>query len=209
MENSKLMDVKQVAEYLQMNKMTIYKLVRSGEIPSFKIASEWRFKKEMIDQWLMEKMHGKAAPEESLIALPQGLKVLVVDNELFIREFFQKALTRDGYNVILAANGYDAIAKISQEKPDLVLLDIKMPGIDGIETLRRIKELNKELPVIMLSAYNNLRTSMEAVKLGAYDSLAKPFDLDEIKAIIGNALSEIQQKVTPSSPEKPKRKKPK
>ncbi len=200
-ETGRLMDVKEVADYLQINKMTVYKLVRNGDIPAFKIASEWRFKKELIDQWLMDKLHGKL-PEIAKMTIAKGKKILVIDDEMFICEFFQKALTRDGYNVILASNGYEGINKVRLETPDLVLLDIKMPGLDGLETLKQIKAANKNIPVIMLSAYVSAVTNLEATKLGAYDSLAKPFDLDEIKVIIENAFAEpIKKPGTPS--EKP------
>ncbi|MFH1259103.1 MAG: response regulator [Elusimicrobiota bacterium] len=196
-EKDRLMDVKEVADYLQINKMTVYKLVRNGDIPAFKIASEWRFKKELIDRWLMDKLHGKL-PEIAKINIPKGKKILVIDDETFIREFFQKALTRDGYNVILASSGYEGINKVQLENPDLVLLDIKMPGLDGLETLKQIKAANKNIPVIMLSAYVCADTNLETTKLGAYDSLAKPFDLDEIKVILENAIAETVKK--PGSP---------
>lgn len=200
-ENGRLLDVKEVADYLQINKMTVYKLVRNGDIPAFKIASEWRFKKELIDQWLMDKLHGKM-PEIAKIPMSKGKKILVIDDETFIREFFQKALTRDGYNVILASNGYEGLNKVRLENPDLVLLDIKMPGLDGLETLKQIKAANKNIPVIMLSAYVCASTNLEATKLGAFDSLAKPFDLDEIKVIIDNAVAEPVKKTEPPT-EKP------
>jgi excisionase family DNA binding protein len=187
MEN--LMDIKQTAEYLQMNKMTVYKLAREGKIPAFKVASEWRFRKDLIDSWLMSQL--KADAKTALAGIepkPQtGGTVLVVDDEEVIRDFFTRALT--GYRVITAASGEEAVSIIKRDRPDLVLLDIKMPGIDGIETLRQIKQIDHSVVVIMLSAHGTLRSNLEAARLGAYDSMAKPFDLKEIKAVIQSGLA--------------------
>lgn len=195
MEN--LMDIQQVAEYLQMNKMTVYKLARGGKIPAFKVASEWRFKKELIDQWLMNQLKGN--PEmESLGAemkLSHDKTVLVVDDEEIIRDFFIRTLT--GYKVLTASSGEEALNIIKKDKPDLVLLDIKMPGIDGIETLRKIKEIDSGIVVIMLSAFATLENNITAARLGAYTSIAKPFDLEEMKSIIKVAMvSEAETKET-------------
>jgi len=184
-----LMDIKQVAEYLQMNKMTVYKLAQQGTIPAFKVASEWRFKKELIEQWLMNQLKGKPGMEK----LGAGMKlghdktVLVVDDEDVIRDFFSRALT--GYKVLTASSGEEALNIIKKDKPDLVLLDIKMPGIDGIETLRKIKEIDSRIVVIMLSAFSTLETNITAARLGAYTSIAKPFDLEEMQAVIKVAMA--------------------
>jgi len=186
MEN--LMDIKQVAEYLQMNKMTVYKLAQQGTIPAFKVASEWRFKKELIEQWLMNQLKGKAGMEKlgAGMKLSYGKTVLVVDDEEVIRDFFIRALT--GYKVLTASSGEEALDIIRKDKPDLVLLDIKMPGIDGIETLKRIKEIDSSIVVIMLSAFATLENNIAAARLGAYTSIAKPFDLEEMKSIIKVAM---------------------
>jgi len=205
-----LMDIKQIAEYLQMNKMTVYKLARQGKIPAFKVASEWRFKKELIDKWLMSQLKGKHQLEgfEAEVKLEGSKAVLIVDDEEVIRDFFARTLTE--YRVLTAASGEEALSIIKKDRPDLVLLDIKMPGIDGIETLRRIKEFDASIAVIMLSAYGTLQANMEAARLGAYSSIAKPFDLKEMKSVIKSAvLSETETSEAESSfkPKKIKKKK--
>lgn len=203
-----LMDIKQVAEYLQMNKMTVYKLAQQGTIPAFKVASEWRFNKELIERWLMNQLKGKPEMEKlgDEMKLGQGKTVLVVDDEEVIRDFFSRALT--GYKVLTASSGEEALTIIKKDKPDLVLLDIKMPGIDGIETLRRIKEIDSNIAVVMLSAFASLETTITAARLGAYTSIAKPFDLEEIQSVIKGAIvSEAETKGTGSHLNVPKKKK--
>ena len=184
-----LMDIKQTAEYLQMNKMTVYKLARQSKIPSFKVASEWRFKKELIDQWLMSQLKGKGDFKRIKFEMKPEADgtVLIVDDEEIIRDFFKRTLTE--YRVLTAASGEEAIYMVKKDRPDLVLLDIRMPGIDGIETLRQIKNIDKSIAVIMLSAHGTLKTSIEAARLGAYDSIAKPFDLGEMKLVVQDALA--------------------
>ncbi|MFH1996348.1 MAG: response regulator [Candidatus Omnitrophota bacterium] len=187
------MDIKQIAEYLQMNKMTVYKLAREGKIPAFKVASEWRFRKDLIDEWLMGQIKGKPGFEKLgiEIKLEAGKTVLVVDDDEPIRDFFIRSLK--DYKVLTAASGKEALERIKKERPDLILLDIKMPGIDGIETLRRIKEIDRSIAVVMLSAYETLQTNLEAARFGAYTSMAKPFDLNEIKTTIASALGSKEE----------------
>jgi len=184
----KLLDIQQVAEYLQMNKITVYKLARSGKIPAFKVASEWRFKKDMLDAWLNSRMSGRPDMEKLVTeALPeQGSTVLVVDDEAVIRDFFTRTLK--DYKVLTAGTGEEAVDLVRKRRPDLVLLDLKMPGIDGIETLMRIKEIDRSMPVVMLSAHGTIESNMEAARLGAFASMAKPFDLSHMLSMIRTAI---------------------
>jgi len=115
-------------------------------------------------------------------------KILVVDDEQGILDFFEKALNREGYEVRTALNGQAGIKKLHDEKPDLVILDIKMPGIDGIETLRLMKKWDKDVKVLMLTAYGTLDSAKEALTLGATDFITKPFKLDYIKEVIKESL---------------------
>ncbi len=203
-----LMDIKQLSEYLQMNKMTVYKLARESKIPAFKVASEWRFRKDIIDKWLISQLKGKPEIEglDMDAKTETGKTILIVDDEEIIRDFFSRTLMH--YRVLTAADGETALDIIRSDRPDLVLLDIKMPGIDGIETLRQIKQIDESIAVIMLSAYGTLETNLEAARLGAFSSIAKPFDLRDINTVIKNAiLSEIKSMENVISSKKTGRKK--
>ena len=109
-----------------------------------------------------------------------GDKVLVVDDELEIRDLLSRFLTEEGYEVILASNGKEAIELAERENPQVILLDIMMPGIDGIETCKRLKaeEKTRFIPVIMATAFWD--TYAEAIEAGAEDFVTKPFNLAEI-----------------------------
>jgi DNA-binding NtrC family response regulator len=115
-------------------------------------------------------------------------KILVVDDEHLIRWSLEQNLKRQGYEVVTAANGEDALQMIREEQPDLVLLDIQMTGISGIEVLEKIKEYDEEIVVIMVTAHGGLETAVTAMRLGAYDYVSKPFNLDELSIIIKKAL---------------------
>ncbi|RPH88090.1 MAG: response regulator, partial [Desulfobacteraceae bacterium] len=100
--------------------------------------------------------------------------VLVVDDEPEILKSVQQILLDESYEVLCARDGHEALKKTEEENPDLVLLDIKMPGLDGIEVLQWVKTNHPQLPVIMMSAHGTIETAVKATKLGAYDFIEKP-----------------------------------
>ncbi|MFH1336647.1 MAG: response regulator [Candidatus Zixiibacteriota bacterium] len=114
--------------------------------------------------------------------------IMVVDDEEEICDLLQDFLTREGYQVYTATNGMEAISSAEQNELDLALLDLKMPGMDGMEVFRKLKEVREDMGVIILTGYGTLGTAKEAMRLGARDYLTKPFDLGLVKNIIKEAL---------------------
>jgi two-component system response regulator PilR (NtrC family) len=115
-------------------------------------------------------------------------RILVVDDEISMREFLGILLEREGYLVDLAESGDAALPKLESTVYDLVISDVKMPGLDGIGLLTRIKEKSPDTAVLMVTAFSAAEQAVEAMKLGAYDYIAKPFNVEEIKIIVRNAL---------------------
>jgi len=115
--------------------------------------------------------------------------VLIVDDEEKIIESLEGILSDDGFEVLHAFNGYEALKKIETESPDIVLLDIWMPGMDGIETLKEIKKLYPTLPVIMITGHGSIESAVDATKSGAFDFLEKPLSIDRVIVTINNALN--------------------
>ena len=115
--------------------------------------------------------------------------ILVVDDEAAIRESLKDWLMEDGYSVALAIDGEDAIAMVGASEYDVILLDLKMPGIDGLETMRRIKEISPDSEVLMMTAYASVDTAVQAMKEGAFDYLVKPFDPDEVELQIKKIMA--------------------
>ncbi len=124
-------------------------------------------------------------------------KILIVDDEYLIRWSLSENLSKAGYRCVTAETGEEALDRFRSEAPDLVLLDIKLPGVDGIEVLRRIKEWDREVPVIMITATTQVEVAVQAMKLGAYDYVSKPFDLMEIQTKVDHALenTKLRQEV--------------
>lgn len=115
-------------------------------------------------------------------------KILVVDDEEFIRELYRDELVEEGYRVELAADGQEAIAKMVTFRPDLVTLDIKMPGLDGIEVLRRIREKDASVPVLLVTAFGEFRQDFSTWASDAY--IVKSHDTLELKTTVRKLLGE-------------------
>ena len=115
--------------------------------------------------------------------------ILIVDDEPSIVQSLSGILSDEGFEVMTAENGYEALKQIESESPDLVLLDIWMPGIDGVETLKLIKKASPFLQVIIITGHGNIETAVTATKLGAFDLLEKPLSIDKVIVSINNALN--------------------
>jgi two-component system, NtrC family, nitrogen regulation response regulator NtrX len=118
-------------------------------------------------------------------------RILVVDDEQGVRGALTQLLEFDGYDVRSAANATDGIAEYKRWRPQLVFLDVKMAGMDGLEALRRLRELDPAAVVVMISGHATIQTAVEATQLGAYDILEKPLDTDRILVTLRNALSHL------------------
>jgi len=117
-------------------------------------------------------------------------KILVVDDEIFVRELLLEFLSMQGYEVILADSGEIAVQLMHTQTADVVLLDLKMTGMDGIETLKQIKKSAPGIIAIIMTGYPTIESSIEALRHGACDYVIKPFKLNELKSSIENALKE-------------------
>ncbi len=121
-------------------------------------------------------------------------RILVVDDEFLIRWSLQQDLAKEDYEVITAESGEEALRLTEEQTPDLVLLDIHLPGIDGIRVLEKLKGANPELPVIMITAFGMVETAVAAMKLGAFDYIAKPFNLDDVRLTVRKATENARLK---------------
>src|SRR6266404_96195 len=115
-------------------------------------------------------------------------RILVIDDEAAIRDSLRMTLEYEGYEFIGAATGQEGLAIVEREAPDLVLLDVKMPGMDGIDVLERLRSMNETLPILVISGHGTIGTAVEATKKGAFDFIEKPFASERVLVSLRNAL---------------------
>ncbi|MBN1364031.1 MAG: sigma-54-dependent Fis family transcriptional regulator [Syntrophaceae bacterium] len=118
--------------------------------------------------------------------------ILVIDDEESICQSLKAILSEEGYQVLVAGSGEEAVCIVEEETPQLVLLDIWLPGMDGLETLKAIKKINPQILVIIMSGHGTIETAVKATKLGAFDFIEKPLSLDKIIILVNNALSLVR-----------------
>ncbi|KYD26050.1 MULTISPECIES: response regulator [Geobacillus] len=116
-------------------------------------------------------------------------KILIVDDQYGIRILLNEVFQREGYATYQAANGMQALEIARKHRPDLVLLDMKIPGMDGIEILKRLKDIDPDMKVIIMTAYGELDMIQETKELGALMHFAKPFDIDDLRAAVKKCLA--------------------
>ncbi|NQT82083.1 response regulator [bacterium] len=115
--------------------------------------------------------------------------ILVIDDEMEICGFLKDLLTAEGYTVATATDPKEGLRIVEQSRPDLVLLDLKMPGMSGIDVLRRIKKIDEGMAVIIITGFGSMDTARAAMRLDAFDYITKPFDLAHVKAVVKDALA--------------------
>ncbi|MGD0267120.1 MAG: response regulator [Candidatus Methylomirabilota bacterium] len=108
-------------------------------------------------------------------------RVLVVDDEPYAVELLQECLTAKGYEVLTASDGEEALRKVKEERPHVILLDVRMPKMSGLEVLRRVREMDHEVGVIMVTAVNEEETGNQALQMGAFDYITKPLDFQYLE----------------------------
>ncbi len=169
---SDILTAQELSTYLKITTTTIYKLAHQGEIPSFKIGSEWRFKKELVDRWL-ENGAGHA---------PR--KVLIIDDEPALCELYKRALDRKKFLVDSVHSGKEGIQAACQNNYDFIFLDLRMPVMNGVEVFGELKKSGIRSLVVIVTAYPDSDLLSEAMKLGPLTVILKPFDLNEIQRAV-------------------------
>lgn len=187
----------EVLEYLQVNLRTVYRLIKAGRIPAVRVGRQWRFRKSDIDAWLdSQRPRGEAAPAAATAArgapAPTSARprVLVADDEASIRELLSKTLALAEYDVDLANDGRTALDRLRATKYDLLITDLKMPGVDGLSVVREARQYRPDLPIIIITGFSTEASAIEALNLGVAGYLTKPFRVPKVLATAAKALGE-------------------
>src|SRR5215203_4653206 len=187
----------EVLEYLQVNLRTVYRLIKAGKIPAVRVGRQWRFRKRDIDAWLdsqrgprAARAAAPAAPAARPAATSARPRVLVVDDEASIRDLLAKTLALAEYEVDVAPDGRSALDRMRMYPYDLLIADLKMPGMDGLSVIREAKRYKTDLPVIIITGFSTESSAIEAVNLGVAGYLTKPFRVPQVLAAAAKALGE-------------------
>lgn len=189
----------EVLEYLQVNLRTVYRLIKAGKIPAVRVGRQWRFRKRDIDAWLdsqrargaaMRVPTSSATPTPKPSAATERPRVLVVDDEASIRDLLSKTLALAEYDVDVAQDGRSALDRLRIYPYDLLIADLKMPGVDGLSVIREAKRYKSDLPVIIITGFSTESSAIEAVNLGVAGYLTKPFRVPQVLAAAAKALGE-------------------
>src|SRR5829696_2959840 len=188
----------EVLEYLQVNLRTVYRLIKAGKIPAVRVGRQWRFRKRDIDAWLdSQRPRGGGARPVPAATTPvrqatgsTRQRVLVVDDEASIRDLLSKTLALAEYDVDTAPDGTTALDRMRAFNYDLLIADLKMPGMDGLTLIRQAKRIKADLPVIIITGFSTESSAIEAVNLGVAGYLTKPFRVPQVLAAAAKALGE-------------------
>jgi len=181
----------EVLEYLQINLRTVYRLIKAGKIPAVRVGRQWRFRKRDIDAWLdsqRPRSDRQAAPTPAAPVRNTRQRVLVVDDEASIRDLLSKTLALAEYDVDTAPDGTTALDRMRAFSYDLLIADLRMPGMDGLTLIRQAKRIKADLPVIIITGFSTESSAIEAVNLGVAGYLTKPFRVPQVLAAASKAL---------------------
>ena len=174
----------EVLGYLHINVRTIYRLVHAGKIPAFRVGRQWRFRTEDIQAWLAaQQAHGYRASDHTP-------RILVVDDDLAVRTMLAEALATAPYEVDTVPDGPTALDRLGASEYDLVITDLKMPGMDGLSVIRAVRKLSPYLPIVIITGYSTEASAIEAINLGVQGYLLKPFRVPRILEVTAKALGE-------------------
>ncbi|MFC2070930.1 response regulator [Chloroflexota bacterium] len=168
----KLLSTNGVAEYLNMAPLTIRRKVKDGEIPSIRIGNRLRFDKQQIDKWLLER--SSRGP----------VQILVVDDEHLIGQLFKDSLNEFNYQVTTTLSSLEALGLLNARHFDLIFLDLLMPEVDGAELFRRIRQMDKSVPVAIITGYPDSDLMKRAMEHGPFTVMKKPFTGDDIVSTV-------------------------
>jgi excisionase family DNA binding protein len=193
MMDEAFLTTEEVLEYLQVNLRTVYRLIKAGKIPAVRVGRQWRFRKRDIDAWLetQRPRSGRVSAAAPRPAAPAGrARILVVDDEETVRELLSKTLALAEYEVDVAAEGRTAIDRMRIIPYDLLITDLRMPGVDGLTVIREARRLKADIPVIIVTGYSTEASAIEAINLGVQGYLTKPFRVPRVLAAAAKALGE-------------------
>lgn len=183
MTEDNFLTTEEVLSYLQINLRTIYRLIRAGKLPAFRVGRQWRFRRDHIEAWLAGRQASVRRPHEKA-------RILIVDDEPAVRAMLERALSDADYEVAAVGDGPAALDRLREADYDLLIIDLKMPGMDGLSVVRAVRRQSLDLPVIVITGFSTEASAIEAINLGVSGYLTKPFRVRRIISVTKRALGE-------------------
>ena len=184
----------EVLEYLQVNLRTVYRLIKAGKLPAVRVGRQWRFRRADLDAWLdTQRPVAARTTIDTAVAAPGGAappRILVADDEPSIRELLGKTLALAEYHVDSVADGRSALERLRVDHYDLLIADLRMPGVDGLQLIREARRFSVTLKVIIITGYSSESAAIEAVNLGVNGYLTKPFRVAQVLSAVTKALGD-------------------
>ena len=177
-QDKEVLNAQEAAIFLRVHVETIRRLARKGDIPAFKVGKDWRFRREALLAWADKHPLGGKPP-----------CILVVDNDQSVRDLMGHYLKADSYHALLAPGCAEGLAYLENENVNLILLDLKMPGMNGPEFLHRLREDGRRLPVIVVTGYPESDLMLKAMRYGPITLLAKPIERAPLIQAVRTALN--------------------
>ena len=184
MADEHFLTTEEVLDYLQVNLRTVYRLIKSKKLPATRVGRQWRFRRRDLDVWLANnRTRLNGGP-------PDRPRILVVDDEEAVRDLIARSLSGAEYEVDTAEDGATAVERLQSTDYDLLITDLKMPGVDGLTVIREGRRLRPDIPVVIITGYSSEASAIEAVNLGVSGYLTKPFRVPRVLAAAAKALGE-------------------
>ena len=192
-----LLTMKEVLGYLRVGSRTVHRLIKAGEIPALRVGRLWRFRKSDIDAWL-ESHQPVTAAAEPRVQAPAGSvtpppassrpRVLVVDDNAVIRDLLSRVFALAEYQVDMAPDGPSAVEQMRRERYNLLITDLRMPGMDGMAMIHEARRIDADLPVIIMTGFPTEATAIDAANIGVSGYLVKPVAMATLVEITAKAL---------------------
>jgi DNA binding domain, excisionase family len=182
----RLMDVEEVARYLNLHLMTVYRMLQSGILPARKVGGRWRISKRELDEWLESYAGGTRK------------QILVVDDDPNIGRQFKRVLQQERCTVDIASRGSEAIERVKEQVYDLIFLDLVLPDMDGAQTFARIRKIDPDAHVVLMTGYPDSELVSKAMRYGAISLLIKPIPSSEIRRLVRGFKKRLPRQPIPT-----------
>jgi len=178
-----------VLDYLHINVRTIYRLISAGRLPAYRVGRQWRFRRRDLEHWLQTQRRARPAH------ISRRPRVLIVDDEGLVRDMFVKIVGAADWEPVTASDGNEAIDRIQTEKIDLLVTDLKMPGMDGLSMIREARRKASHVPIIIITGHSTEASAIEAINLGVTGYFLKPLRPQRFLAMAARCMGQPEPQV--------------